>query len=106
MPTIIGIAASITVPGEAISFLLESSIQLSIPYQIPKKDKNNPRIRYKEAILKFLKKPNDVVHIPRGTIHRIENPFKQPVIIMEVQTGEILKESDIIRYKDIYGRVN
>ena len=55
---------------------------------------------------KFLKKPNDVVHIPRGTIHRIENPFKQPVIIMEVQTGEILKESDIIRYKDIYGRVN
>ena len=36
----------------------------------------------------------------------IENIFKTPVKIMEVQTGTILKETDIIRYKDIYGRVN
>ena len=55
-PTIIGIAASITVPAEAVSSLPESSIQLSIPNQMPNKDKNNPRTRYKEAILKFLKK--------------------------------------------------
>jgi len=30
----------------------------------------------------------------------------KPVKIMEVQTGSILKETDIVRYKDIYGRVN
>jgi len=54
----------------------------------------------------FFKKPNESVFIPRGTIHRIENPFNKPVKIVEVQTGPTLKETDIIRYKDIYGRVN
>ena len=44
--------------------------------------------------------------IPQGAKHRIENLFKEPVKIMEVQIGTILKETDIIRYKDIYGRVN
>ena len=55
---------------------------------------------------KFFKKPNDTVFIPKGTIHRIENKFNKPVQIAEVQTGSILKETDIIRFKDIYGRVN
>ena len=55
---------------------------------------------------KFFKKANETVFIPQGAIHRIENIFKKPVKIMEVQTGAILKETDIIRFKDIYGRVN
>tara|TARA_Y100000590_G_scaffold435390_1_gene554746 strand:- start:440 stop:1645 length:1206 start_codon:yes stop_codon:yes gene_type:complete len=55
---------------------------------------------------KFFKKPNETVFIPKGSVHRIENIFKNPVKIMEVQMGPILKETDIIRYKDIYGRVN
>ena len=55
---------------------------------------------------KFFKNVNEAVFIPQGSIHRIENPFKKPVKIMEVQIGTILKETDIIRYKDIYGRVN
>ena len=54
---------------------------------------------------KFTKKPNESVFIPQGAIHRIENPYKKPVKIIEVQTGHILKESDIVRYQDIYGRV-
>ena len=55
---------------------------------------------------KFFKNVNDSVLVPQGAIHRIENPFKKTVKIMEVQTGPILQETDIIRYKDIYGRVN
>jgi len=55
---------------------------------------------------KFFKNVNETVFIPQGSIHRIENPFKKPVKIMEVQIGTILKETDIIRYKDMYGRVN
>jgi len=55
---------------------------------------------------KFLKKPNETAFIPKGAIHRIENHFNKPVKIMEIQTGKILKETDIIRYKDIYGRIN
>jgi mannose-6-phosphate isomerase-like protein (cupin superfamily) len=55
---------------------------------------------------KFFKKENETVLIPQGAIHRIENYFKKPVEIIEVQTGSILKESDIVRFKDIYGRIN
>ncbi len=55
---------------------------------------------------KSFKKVNENIFIPKGAKHRIENVFDKPVEIMEVQTGAILKETDIIRYKDIYGRVN
>ena len=55
---------------------------------------------------KFFKKVNETTFIPQGAKHRIENLFKKPVKIMEIQTGAILRETDIIRYKDIYGRVN
>jgi mannose-6-phosphate isomerase-like protein (cupin superfamily) len=52
----------------------------------------------------FFLKPNDTALIPKGAIHRIENKFKKPVKIAEVQIGNILRENDIIRYKDAYGR--
>ena len=55
---------------------------------------------------KFFKKVNETTFIPQGAKHRIENLFKKPVKIMEIQTGPILKETDIVRYKDIYGRAN
>ena len=54
---------------------------------------------------KFLKNKNETVFIPQGTIHRIENNYKIPVKIIEIQTGAILKETDIVRYQDVYGRV-
>jgi mannose-1-phosphate guanylyltransferase/mannose-6-phosphate isomerase len=54
---------------------------------------------------KFFKKENDSVFIPTGSIHRIENLYKKPVKIIEIQTGPILKESDIVRFQDIYGRI-
>jgi len=54
---------------------------------------------------KFFRKISESVFIPNGAIHRIENPFSQHVKIMEIQIGTILKETDIIRYKDIYGRI-
>jgi mannose-1-phosphate guanylyltransferase/mannose-6-phosphate isomerase len=53
----------------------------------------------------FFKEKNDSVFIPKGSIHRIENIYKKPVQIVEAQLGNILKESDIIRYQDIYGRI-
>jgi len=66
--------------------------------------KGNPKITVNKK--KFFKKPNESVFIPTGSVHRIENYFKKPVKIIEVQTGSILRESDIIRYKDAYGRIN
>ena len=54
---------------------------------------------------KFFLKPNETIFIPVKSIHRIENPFKKTVKIIEAQLGSILKETDIVRYQDIYGRV-
>ena len=55
---------------------------------------------------KLFKKESQSAFIPKGAIHRIENLYKKPVKIIEVQTGSVLKESDIVRYKDVYGRIN
>ena len=44
-------------------------------------------------------------NIPLQSIHRIQNTGKKPIKIMEAQIGSILKETDIIRYQDFYGRV-
>ena len=54
----------------------------------------------------FLIKPNETIFIPQGAIHRIQNINIKPVKIMEAQIGLILKETDIVRYKDVYGRVS
>jgi mannose-1-phosphate guanylyltransferase/mannose-6-phosphate isomerase len=54
----------------------------------------------------FIKKKNETIFIPLGSVHRIENLNKKPVKIIEAQLGSILKETDIVRYEDIYGRVN
>ncbi len=53
----------------------------------------------------FTMKPDETIFIPLGAIHRIENPYKKPVKIIEAQVGSILKETDIVRYQDVYGRV-
>ncbi len=52
----------------------------------------------------FSKKPNETIFIPKGAVHRIQNPNKKIVKIMEAQLGNILKETDIVRYEDVYGR--
>ncbi|MDB4193773.1 sugar phosphate nucleotidyltransferase [Candidatus Pelagibacter sp.] len=53
----------------------------------------------------FSKKQNDHIFIPLEAVHRIQNPGNKPVKIIEAQVGSILKESDIVRYQDVYGRV-
>ena len=55
---------------------------------------------------KFKMSPNEHIFIPLEAIHRIQNPGKVPVKIIEAQVGSILKETDIVRYEDVYGRVN
>ena len=47
---------------------------------------------------------NQSVYIPLGAVHRMENPGKVPMVIIEVQTGVYLGEDDIIRYDDVYAR--
>jgi len=47
---------------------------------------------------------NQSVYIPLGAVHRMENPGKLPMVLIEVQTGSYLGEDDILRYEDIYAR--
>jgi mannose-1-phosphate guanylyltransferase/mannose-6-phosphate isomerase len=47
---------------------------------------------------------NQSVYIPLGAKHRMENPGKLPIVLIEVQTGAYLGEDDIVRYDDIYAR--
>jgi mannose-1-phosphate guanylyltransferase/mannose-6-phosphate isomerase len=53
----------------------------------------------------FSKKQNDHIFIPLEAVHRIENNGTKPVKIIEAQVGSILKESDIVRFQDVYGRI-
>lgn len=47
---------------------------------------------------------NMSVYIPLGAKHRMENPGKVPMELIEVQTGSYLGEDDIVRYEDVYAR--
>ena len=47
---------------------------------------------------------NQSVYIPLGAVHRMENPGKVDMVLIEVQTGTYLGEDDIIRYEDVYSR--
>jgi mannose-1-phosphate guanylyltransferase/mannose-6-phosphate isomerase len=52
----------------------------------------------------ILLRENESVYLPVGCVHRLANPGKIPVEIIEVQTGAYLEEDDIIRFEDDFGR--
>ena len=47
---------------------------------------------------------NQSTYIPLGEVHRLANPGKTPLEIIEVQSGTYLGEDDIVRFDDKYGR--
>jgi mannose-1-phosphate guanylyltransferase / mannose-6-phosphate isomerase len=52
----------------------------------------------------FLLTENESTYIPPGTRHRLENPGRMPLELIEVQSGAYLGEDDIVRFDDAYGR--
>lgn len=52
----------------------------------------------------FLVSENESTYIPLGTKHRLENPGKVPLDVIEVQSGAYLGEDDIVRFEDTFGR--
>jgi mannose-1-phosphate guanylyltransferase/mannose-6-phosphate isomerase len=48
---------------------------------------------------------NESAYVPKSTLHRLENPGKVPLEIIEVQNGEYVGEDDIVRVEDYYGRI-
>ena len=47
---------------------------------------------------------NESTYIPVGSVHRLSNPGKLPLRIIEVQSGSYVGEDDIVRLEDVYGR--
>lgn len=47
---------------------------------------------------------NQSIYVPLGEVHRLENPGRVPMVLIEVQAGTYLGEDDIIRYEDRYSR--
>jgi mannose-1-phosphate guanylyltransferase/mannose-6-phosphate isomerase len=52
----------------------------------------------------FTLNANESTFIPLGAKHRLENPGREPLHIIEVQSGQYLGEDDIVRFDDVYGR--
>ena len=52
----------------------------------------------------YLVSENESTYIPLGTTHRLENPGRVPLEMIEVQSGSYLGEDDIVRFEDVYGR--
>ncbi len=52
----------------------------------------------------FLLEKNQWTFIPLGAVHRLENPDAGPLVVIEVQSGTDLRETDIVRFDDDFGR--
>ena len=52
----------------------------------------------------YVLKKGDCLDIKVKEIHSLQNPYEETLKILEVQSGDLLSEDDIIRYEDIYGR--
>ena len=54
----------------------------------------------------MLLRENESVYLPLGCVHRLENPGKIPLALIEVQSGAYLGEDDIVRLDDVYNRTS
>jgi mannose-6-phosphate isomerase-like protein (cupin superfamily) len=54
----------------------------------------------------FILKEDESTYIPLGIVHRLENPGKIPLELVEIQSGSYLAEDDVVRLDDVYGRHN
>ena len=62
------------------------------------------RVVLGEEVLEL--EPLESLVIPGRAVHRLENPYSQPLMIVEVQKGELLSEEDIVRLEDDYQRAD
>jgi mannose-1-phosphate guanylyltransferase/mannose-6-phosphate isomerase len=56
------------------------------------------------GIKEYFVHENESIYVPKTTKHRLVNPGKIPLELIEVQVGEYVEEDDIVRFNDMYGR--
>ena len=84
-------------PGAALS--LQSHVHRSEHWIVVS---GTARVTVEDSVTLLAEKQS--IYIPLGAKHRMENPGKVPMVLIEVQTGTYLGEDDIIRYEDVYAR--
>lgn len=84
-------------PGAALS--LQSHVHRSEHWIVVS---GTARITIEDSVT--LLTENQSIYVPLGARHRMENPGKVPMVLIEVQTGAYLGEDDIVRYEDVYSR--
>ena len=60
------------------------------------------KVEINERVLSL--KENESIYVPKGAKHRLSNQGNQPLILVEVQSGDYLGEDDIVRFEDKYKR--
>jgi mannose-6-phosphate isomerase-like protein (cupin superfamily) len=82
-----------------------------LSYQVHSRRSEHWMIVKGNALVTLDGKPRTVetgktIDIPVGTAHRIQNPGKEPLSFIEIQTGDYFGEDDIVRLEDDYDRAN
>lgn len=93
-------------PGAALSLQMhhhraEHWVVVQGTAKVTRADRDDPDMT---SLRSMLVTEDESIYLPLGTVHRLENPGKVPLKLIEVQTGRYLDEDDIIRFEDRYNR--
>lgn len=93
-------------PGAALSLQMhhhraEHWVVVQGTAKVTRADRDDPEMASLRSMLVI---EDESIYLPLGTVHRLENPGKVPLKLIEVQTGRYLDEDDIIRFEDRYNR--
>jgi mannose-1-phosphate guanylyltransferase/mannose-6-phosphate isomerase len=94
-------------PGAALSLQMhhhraEHWVVVQGTAKVTRADRDDPEMT---SLHSMLVTEDESIYLPLGTVHRLENPGKVPLKLIEVQTGRYLDEDDIVRFEDVYNRV-
>ncbi|ART63947.1 mannose-1-phosphate guanylyltransferase/mannose-6-phosphate isomerase [Kushneria marisflavi] len=94
-------------PGAALSLQMhhhraEHWVVVQGTAKVTRADRDDPAMT---SLRSMLVTEDESIYLPLGTVHRLENPGKVPLKLIEVQTGRYLDEDDIVRFEDVYNRV-
>ncbi|WP_445621075.1 mannose-1-phosphate guanylyltransferase/mannose-6-phosphate isomerase [Kushneria sp. Sum13] len=93
-------------PGAALSLQMhhhraEHWVVVQGTAKVTRADRDDPEMT---SLRSMLVTEDESIYLPLGTVHRLENPGRIPLKLIEVQTGHYLDEDDIVRFEDRYNR--
>ena len=100
----LGAATSVAAIGDSVAVLVDSAADIARITAVAAEIVVRGTAKVTRGEDNFLVSENESTFIPLGTRHRLENPGRVPLEMIEVQSGAYLGEDDIVRFEDVYGR--